>query len=76
MNSVQQIIKRAVEEAGQLATRTSGELLMEVARRLPPNAEIKLYKNKVRVQHCLHLDNLMSADSIDDALASNLEMFS
>ncbi len=44
MNAMHKIIERAVSEASQLASRSSGELLMEVSRRLPPNAEIKLYR--------------------------------
>ena len=75
MNAVQMIIERAVTEASQLNTRSTGDLLVEVSRRLPPNAEIKLYKGKMRVQHCFHFDDLFTAEAVDEALATNLELF-
>lgn len=75
MNAMHKIIERAVSEASQLASRSSGELLMEVSRRLPPNAEIKLYRGKMRVQHNYHFDDLFTAEAVDEALATNLELF-
>ena len=75
MNTIHKIIERAVSEASQLSNHSSGELLMEVSRRLPPNAEIKLYRGKMRVQHSFHCDDLFTADAVDAALASNQELF-
>ena len=75
MTAMHKIIERAINEANQLTTRSTGELLMEVSRRLPPNAEIKLYRGKMRVQHNYHFDGLFTAEAVDEALDSNLELF-
>ena len=75
MKAMHKIIERAINEANQLTTRSTGELLMEVIRRLPPNAEIKLYRGKMRVQHNYHFDDLFTAEAVDDVLDSNLELF-
>ena len=75
MNAVQKSIERAINEANRLTTRSTGELLVEVSRRLPPNAEIKLYRGKMRVQHNYHFDDLFTAEAVDKALDSNLELF-
>ena len=74
MNAMHKIIERAINEANQLTTRSTGELLVEVSRRLPPNAEIKLYRGKMRVQHNYHFDDLFTAEAVDEALDSNLEL--
>ena len=74
MNAMHKIIERAVNEANHLTTRSTGELLIEVSRRLPPNTEIKLYRGKMRVQHNNHFD-LFTAEAVDEALDSNLELF-
>lgn len=75
MKAMHKIIERAINEANQLTTRSTGELLMEVIRRLPPNAEIKLYRGKMRVQHNYHFDDLFTAEAVNDVLDSNLELF-
>ena len=75
MKAMHKIIERAINEANQLTTRSTGELLMEVSRRLPPNAEIKLYRGKMRVQHNYHFDDLFTAEAVNDVLDSNLELF-
>ena len=75
MKAMHKIIERAIKEANQLTTRSTGELLVEVSRRLPPNAEIKLYRGKMRVQHNYHFDDLFTAEAVDEALDSNLELF-
>lgn len=69
------IFQRAIEEASKLDTHSTGALLVEVSRRIPRNTEIKIISNRIRVQHTEHIDNLFAADSIDDALASNADLF-
>ena len=75
MKDMHKIIERAIKEANQLNTRSTGELLMEVSRRLPPNTEIKLYRGKMRVQHNYHFDGLFTVEAVDEALDSSLELF-
>lgn len=51
---------------------TVGELCTELHRRMLPNAEIKITPRKIRVQHNIHCDNLMSVEAVDNAWRSNI----
>jgi hypothetical protein len=50
---------------------TTGQMLAEVASRLPPNTQIKITPRMVRVQHTSHCDYLTSPSQIDQALSLN-----
>ena len=64
-----------MSEIDPLTTRSTGALLLEISKRLPDNAEIKLKNNVVRVQHCWNLSNLTNAEDIDTALSTNFALF-
>ena len=58
-----------------LTTRSTGALLLEVSKRLPEGAEIKLKNNVVRIQKSWDPNNLTRAEDIDNALITNFALF-
>lgn len=51
---------------------TLGQMCAEICNRLPPNAQVKITPNHVRVQHTMNCDRLMDASSIDHAFNQNM----
>lgn len=49
--------------------------LLEVSKRLPEGAEIKLKNNVVRIQKSWDPNNLTRAEDVDNALITNFALF-
>ena len=62
------------DEHEYLTTRSTGALLLEVSKRLPEGAEIKLKNNVVRIQKSWDPNNLTRAEDIDNALTTNFAL--
>lgn len=69
MNSVESRIKAILDETS-LTQRSSGELALELAKRLKPMTQIRITSREVRVTHHAYLDNLIRPEEIDNALAN------
>lgn len=71
-NPIFKMIEKTINEAKDLSQRTTGELIEEVRGRLPWGTLITVKQTKVRVTHRHYMDNLTTAQQIDEALRYKL----
>ena len=60
-----------VAKAQAIQSASSGDLAIELARRLDKGTSIKLTSKGVRVTHSAYLENLTDSESINRALGSS-----
>jgi len=53
------------------ASLSTGDMAVEIARRLEPGVSVRITSKGVRVTHSRYVDNLNDPSSIDDALSTN-----
>lgn len=69
--SKQTQLKELLDELTSAATFTTGELALEIARRLEPGVTMRVTRKGVRVTHSKYYDSLSTPEAIDDALWAN-----
>lgn len=69
------MIEKTINEAKDLSQRTTGEPIEEVRGRLPWGTMITVRQTKVRVTHRHYMDNLTTAQQIDEALRYKLTSY-
>ena len=74
-NPVFKMIEKSISDAKDLGQRTTGELIEEVRSRLPWGTLITVKQTKVRVTHRHYMDNLTTAQQIDEALRYKLSPY-
>ena len=71
MNAASAKIHQLLVEASDLSQRTTGELAMELHRRMGKITALRITAKGVRVTHSRYIDALGTAKAVDDALALN-----
>lgn len=66
------MLEKAINDAKDLKQRTTGELIEEVRGRLPWGTIVTVKQTKSRVTHRHYMDNLTTAQQIDEALQYRL----
>lgn len=74
-NPVFKMLEETIRDARDLKQRSTGELIEEVRGRLPWGTLITVKQTKVRVTHRHYMDNLTTAQQIDEALRYKLTPF-
>ncbi len=72
---LQKLLEDSIQAASNLGTRTTGELIAEVHRRLPAGTTIRVQTGHSTVSHKHYMKGLTSAEEIDSALRYRLERY-